>query len=59
MLGEINLTRRHKQEVRATVLALLELLEQAHDLAGQDELAQLIETLRDRWDDPWPGGTGL
>ncbi|MET7643891.1 hypothetical protein ABZS83_09645 [Streptomyces sp. NPDC005426] len=58
-MGDINLTRRHKQEVRATALALLDLLDQTHDLTGEHELSLLIETLRDLWSDPRPGDTGL
>lgn len=59
IVGDIHLTRRHTQEVQATILALLGLLEQTRGLAGETELVQLIEALRDRWDDPWPGDTGL
>lgn len=58
-MGDINLTRRHTQQVRATALALLDLLDQTHDLAGEHELTLLIETLRDLWSDPRPGDTGL
>lgn len=58
-MGDIYLTRRHAQEVRATVLALLDLLYQSHDVADEAELYRLIETLRDLWDDPRPGDTGL
>ncbi|WP_405568481.1 hypothetical protein OG418_26785 [Streptomyces phaeochromogenes] len=59
MMGDIYLTRRHTQEVRATVLALLDLLYQAHVFAGDAELLRFIETLRDLWDDPRPGDTDL
>ncbi|OPG09421.1 hypothetical protein B1R27_06600 [Streptomyces sp. GKU 895] len=59
MMGDIHLTRRHTKEVRATALALLDLLHQTHDFRGEHELNRLIETLRDLWSDPRPGDTGL